>query len=62
MALVDAVLLFDGVFLLRPELIDQWDLRIVVSAAFEERPGRAQARDRVHNDEPQRPTWEARTL
>ncbi len=32
----DAVLLFDGVFLLRPELIDRWDLRIFVSAAFEE--------------------------
>ncbi len=30
----DAVLLFDGVFLLRPELIDRWDLRIFVSAAF----------------------------
>jgi hypothetical protein len=32
----DAVLLFNGVFLLRPELIDRWDLRIFVSAAFEE--------------------------
>ena len=30
----DAVLLFDGVFLLRPELIDRWDLRIFVSATF----------------------------
>ena len=27
--LEDAVLVFDGVFLLRPELIDQWDLRIL---------------------------------
>lgn len=32
----DAVLLFDGVFLLRPELRDRWDLRIFVSTA----PGR----------------------
>jgi len=41
----DAVLLFDGVFLLRPELIDRWDLRIFVSAAFEETLSRARARD-----------------
>ena len=41
----DAVLLFDGVFLLRPELIDQWDLRIFVSAAFEETLDRARIRD-----------------
>ncbi|MGD3108652.1 hypothetical protein [Streptomyces sp. YGL11-2] len=92
----DAVLLFDGVFLLRPELIDRWDLRIFVSAAFEKTLHRARTRDLavygsvteverrfhnryrasqrlsfatvrptdqadivVHNDEPQRPTWEA---
>jgi len=41
----DAVLLFDGVFLLRPELIDRWDLRIFVSAAFEETVDRARTRD-----------------
>jgi uridine kinase len=41
----DAVLLFDGVFLLRPELIDRWDLRIFVSAAFEETLDRARTRD-----------------
>jgi uridine kinase len=41
----DAVLLFDGVFLLRPELIDGWDLRIFVSAAFERTVGRAGIRD-----------------
>ncbi len=35
----NVVLLFDGVFLLRPELVDRWDLRIFVSAAFEEDPG-----------------------
>ena len=44
-AAADAVLLFDGVFLLRPELIDQWDLRIFVSAAFEETLARARIRD-----------------
>ncbi|GAA4966137.1 hypothetical protein GCM10023205_33360 [Yinghuangia aomiensis] len=31
----DAVLLFDGVFLLRPELVDRWDLRIFVSVPYE---------------------------
>jgi uridine kinase len=41
----DAVLLFDGVFLLRPELIDRWDLCIFVSAAFEETLDRARTRD-----------------
>jgi uridine kinase len=39
-AAADAVLLLDGVFLLRPELIDRWDLSIFVSAAFEHRPAR----------------------
>jgi uridine kinase len=42
---VDAVLIFDGVFLMRPELIDGWDLRIFVSAAFEETLARARIRD-----------------
>jgi uridine kinase len=41
----DAVLLFDGVFLMRPELIDRWDLRIFVSAAFEKTLERARTRD-----------------
>ncbi len=41
----DAVLLFDGVFLLRPELIDRWDLRIFVSAAFEETLDHARTRN-----------------
>jgi uridine kinase len=40
----DAVLLFDGVFLLRPELIDHWDLSIFVSVAFERTLDRAQTR------------------
>lgn len=44
-AAADAVLLFDGVFLLRPALIDRWDLRIFVSAAFEETLTRARIRD-----------------
>ncbi|WP_328652607.1 AAA family ATPase [Micromonospora sp. NBC_00330] len=42
----DAVLVFDGVFLLRPELIDRWDLRIFVSAALEKTVGRAVIRER----------------
>jgi uridine kinase len=41
----DAVLLLDGVFLLRPELIGRWDLSIFVSAAFERILDRAQIRD-----------------
>jgi uridine kinase len=48
-AAVDAVLLFDGVFLLRPELIDRWELRIFVSAAFEETLDRARIRDLALN-------------
>lgn len=40
----DAVLLFDGVFLLRPELVDRWDLRIYVSVPFEQTVGRARDR------------------
>ena len=44
-AAADAVLLFDGVFLLRPELIDRWELRIFVSAAFERTVDRARNRD-----------------
>ncbi|GII65143.1 hypothetical protein Skr01_52280 [Sphaerisporangium krabiense] len=40
----DAVLLFDGVFLLRPELVDRWDLRIFVSVPFEQTVDRARDR------------------
>jgi uridine kinase len=36
-----AVLLFDGVFLLRPELVDRWDLRIFVSVPLEQTVDRA---------------------
>jgi uridine kinase len=41
----DAVLLFDGVFLLRPELFESWDLRIFVSVGFDEALRRALDRD-----------------
>ena len=96
-ARADAVLIFDGVFLLRPELMDRWDLRIFVSTALEKTVDRAVIRERgvsspaeverrwrkrylpaqqlyfttvrptdhadivVHNDEPERPVWDART-
>jgi hypothetical protein len=43
----DAVLHFDGVFLLRPEVIDRWNLRIFVSAAFKETLDRARIRDQT---------------
>jgi uridine kinase len=43
----DAVLVFDGVFLLRPELMDRWDLRIFVSAPFEKTVDRARTRDQT---------------
>ncbi len=42
----DAVLVFDGVFLMRPELIDRWDLRIFVSTALEKTLDRAVIRER----------------
>jgi uridine kinase len=42
----DAVLLFDGVFLLRPELFDRWDLRVFVSTSFEVTVDRAVVRER----------------
>ena len=41
----DAVLLFDGVFLMRPELNARWDIRILVLTSFEESLRRAQIRD-----------------
>jgi uridine kinase len=41
----DAVLIFDGVFLMRPELIDQWDLRVFVSTALEKTVQRAVIRE-----------------
>jgi uridine kinase len=44
-AAADAVLLFDGVFLLRRELIDAWDFSVFLSAPFTETQRRAAARD-----------------
>ena len=44
-ATTDAILLFDGVFLMRPELLDRWDLRIFVAVGFEETLARARIRD-----------------
>ena len=41
-----AVLVFDGVFLMRPELMDRWDLRIFVSVALENTVDRAVVRER----------------
>ncbi|MGR7002281.1 uridylate kinase [Yinghuangia aomiensis] len=52
----DAVLLFDGVFLLRPELVDRWDLRIFVSVPFEQTVGRAKVpRHSLGQDPPATP-------
>lgn len=42
-----AVLVFDGVFLLRPELRDVWDVRILVRAGIDETVRRAVKRDAV---------------
>lgn len=42
----DAVLVFDGVFLMRPELFHCWELRIFVAATFEETIQRALTRER----------------
>lgn len=44
-ASVDAVLVFDGVFLLRPELVDCWDFTIFVAVDLEECVRRGVARD-----------------
>ena len=41
----DAILLFDGVFLLRPELVDSWDFRVFITVASEEIIRRARIRD-----------------
>ena len=40
-----SVLLFDGVFLLRPELFAYWDVTIFVHADFDEIVRRAETRD-----------------
>jgi uridine kinase len=42
---INAVLLFDGVFLFRSELMQYWDYTIFVEAAFETALARAEQRD-----------------
>jgi uridine kinase len=44
---VNAVLLFDGVFLLRAELMEYWDYTIFVEAAFKVTLARAERRDAI---------------
>jgi uridine kinase len=44
----NAILLFDGVFLLRPELAACWDFTIFVDASFEITLSRAEERDAVY--------------
>ena len=44
----NAILLFDGVFLLRPELAGFWDFAIFVDASFEMTLARAQERDTAY--------------
>lgn len=44
----NAVLLFDGIFLLRPELKPYWDYGIFLQVDFEETLRRAVERDRAH--------------
>jgi len=46
-AAADAVLLFDGVFLMRPELVDRWELRILISSQIETAISRAVVRERL---------------
>jgi uridine kinase len=41
----DSILVFDGVFLLRPELADAWDFRVFVTADFDEILRRVCVRD-----------------
>ena len=45
-AAADAVLIFDGVFLMRPDLIDRWDLRLFVSIPLDKTVDRAVTRER----------------
>lgn len=41
----DFILIFEGVFLFRPELLEYWDVKIFVDISFEESLRRALARD-----------------
>ena len=42
----DGLLIFDGVFLFRPELLEYWDIKIFIDISFEESLRRALRRDR----------------
>ena len=44
-AAANAILIVDGIFLLRPELIGGWDFRVFVAVPFSETRRRAEARD-----------------
>ncbi|MYW01032.1 cytidylate kinase family protein [Streptomyces sp. SID3343] len=57
----DAVLLFDGVFLHRPELLDRWDLSIFVAVEFDRTLERAQARGTAGTTEIER-SWRDRYI
>ncbi len=46
----DALLLFDGIFLFRPELVDHWDLRIYLRVTPETSLSRGVARDAETED------------
>ncbi|MBN2048267.1 MAG: hypothetical protein JW750_10530 [Anaerolineaceae bacterium] len=45
MAADDSILLFDGIFLQRDEIVDHWDLRIFLDVGFDETVARASMRD-----------------
>ena len=53
LAEVNAILLFDGVFLLRPELAASWDFTVFVDASFEIILARAQERDAAYLGSPE---------
>ncbi|MFN2232987.1 MAG: hypothetical protein ACK2U1_02075 [Anaerolineales bacterium] len=57
-AAANAVLLFDGVFLLRPELIQYWDFSIFLDVDFRISVPRAVQRDVLNGDQ----KWNANTL
>lgn len=46
-AAAGAILIFDGIFLGRPELVDYWDLLIFIDITFETCLARALVRDRI---------------
>lgn len=45
LAAPDSILIFEGVFLFRPELVGHWDVRVLVHIGFEESLRRAEQRD-----------------